>query len=108
MERHADARADLQHPVPVHAYGLAYGGHQPLADALDPAAGKAFGKEHELVATHPPEYVGWPQQAPDALGESPYHLVADVVAPGVIDRLEPVDIEIDHREALGCAGQRPL
>src|SRR6266481_5541757 len=58
------------------------------------------GDDHELVAAEAGQSVGKPDCAAKIVGDVSQQLVADVVAVGVIDELEA--IEIDHEE--GGAG----
>ena len=62
-------------------------------------------EHHELVAAHPGH------QVPADLGREPVgdglqQLVADVVAEGVVDRLEPVQVEVAHAHLAVRLGQR--
>src|ERR1700730_11726667 len=63
-------------------------------------AGQVGGDDHELVAAEAGEGVGEPDGAAKIVGDLPEELVADVVAVGIVDDLEAV--QIDHEE--GGAG----
>ena len=64
-------------------------------------AGQVLAQEHELVAVHAGERVARPDHAGQPLGDGAQHLVADLVAVGVVDRLELVEVDEQH------AGERP-
>src|SRR3712207_7716954 len=48
---------------------------------------------YELVATHPGQHVAFPDVPAHAFGDHPQHLVAGFVTGGVVDPLEPVEVD---------------
>jgi len=104
VDGYADASGYVE-SVAVDADRLAQGVRD--AGRADPGdeirgliAGQVGGDDHELVAAEAGEGVGEPDGAAEIVGDVPEELVADVVAVGVVDELEAV--EIDHEE--GGAG----
>ena len=84
----ADTReVDLRQPA-LHALGHA---HRILASA-------AVHDDRELLAAEPADHVLRPDDRAQALGEEAQQLVADGVAVHVVDVLEVVDVEHEHRE----------
>ena len=62
-------------------------------------------QEHgELVAAEPGDHVAGAQRALDPLRDDLEQPVADLVAEGVVDLLEPVEVEEEQRERLAAAG----
>ena len=87
---------------------LTQGGDDALGDLLSGGGAAAVGKEHgELVAPDTGNGVGLAQQRRDPWADQAQQFVAVAVAEGVVELLEPV--QIDHqnrRDALvTCFGQ---
>src|SRR5205814_3729793 len=61
--------------------------------------GQAVQEDRELVAAEPRQDVPLPQARLEAARRRDQQLVADHVAEAVVDDLEAVEIEIQHREA---------
>ena len=59
-------------------------------------------QHHELVAGETSEHVAAREHAAQTLGQQAQHLIADLVAERVVDRLEAVDVE--HRDRERRAG----
>ena len=57
-------------------------------------------QDRELVAAEPRHRVAGPHAPLDAPGDGPEQLVADAVAEAVVDDLEPVEVDEQHREAV--------
>ncbi|MDT4827249.1 hypothetical protein FQZ97_605890 [compost metagenome] len=57
----------------------------------------------ELVAAHAREDVVGTQAALQLFGHPPQHAVAGIVAEGVVDQLESVQVQVQHRHALAVA-----
>jgi hypothetical protein len=51
-------------------------------------------QQDKLVAAQPRDGIAAPQHLLETVGDIDQHLVADLVAPGVVDRLEAVEIKI--------------
>ena len=87
--------------------------HERLAEAVDQAArqrARLVGvadvglQDHELVAAEPADRVGLAQAGMQALGDRLEQQVAAGQAEGVVDALEAVEVEQQHRgDAVGCA-----
>ncbi len=64
-------------------------------------------EQRELVAAEPGDQIGLARASPQRRADASHqHLVADGVAERVVDRLEVVEIDAEHRDrlaALGCA-----
>ena len=60
---------------------------------------EAVAHDHELVAAEAAERLARAQQVPEPLGHLLQHEVADGVALGVVDDLEPVEVDEQHRDA---------
>jgi hypothetical protein len=58
---------------------------------------EVFGEEHELVARHPCQGVARPDDAAQPLGHGEQEPVPGVVAVGVVDELEAVEVGEEHR-----------
>src|SRR5919197_4842015 len=104
--RHPDARRDpYGQAVDVDRVGQ-YGA-QPLGDVRGvDRVGDALHHE-ELVAVQPGGQVGVPGGGPDpARGLLQQH-VAGLVPVGVVDLLEAVQVDQDHRDAAGAAALQP-
>jgi len=104
VDGYADASGNVE-SIAVNANPLAEGvgdtgGADPGDEVGRLVAGKVGGDDDELVAAEPGEGVGDADGAAEIVGNVSKELVADVVAVGVIDELEAV--EIDHEE--GGAG----
>ncbi|HYD79948.1 MAG TPA: hypothetical protein VEC06_09065 [Paucimonas sp.] len=58
---------------------------------------------HEFVAAEPSDHVFIAHAALEAVGHLDQHLVADLVPIGIVDRLEPIQIEEQHGQAAPVA-----
>ena len=58
----------------------------------------ALGHDDELVAAEAGERVGGPEMMREPFGHLRQHRVADAVAERVVDDLEPVEVEVQHRQ----------
>ena len=56
--------------------------------------------DDELVAAEAAERVGRPQDPREARRDREQQVVADLVAERVVDRLEPVEVEVHHGERV--------
>ena len=68
-------------------------------------------QDHELVATHPRDRVGLADASLDPPRDGLEELVPDRVAQAVVDRLEPIEVEEQHRDVLAgppCGPERNL
>jgi hypothetical protein len=104
VDGYADASGNAE-SIAVDADCLVQGvGDTGRADPGDEVgrlvAGEVGGDDHELVAAEAGKGVGEPDGPAEIVGDVPEELVANVVAVGVVDELEA--IEIDHEE--GRAG----
>jgi len=98
VDGHADASRDIESTA-IDVDRLAQGvGDTGCAGPGDEVGrlvtGQVRGDDHEFVAAQAGEGVGNADGASEILGDVPQELVADVVAVGVVDELEAV--EIDH------------
>ena len=92
-----EAERDLERPTP---------GEVGVGERLDNALGDARGvdlvaelHDHaELLATEPADDVVRADAGAQRLGQRAQHLVADAVAVHVVDPLEVVDVEHEHRD----------
>jgi hypothetical protein len=87
----------------------AKGGHQVLLDALGHPGGVGGGaqvleEDGEVVAAQAGQGVPGAQRALEAAGDLDQEVVAGVVAEAVVDALEAIDVEVQHRERQGVAG----
>ncbi|MNQ73525.1 hypothetical protein D3C85_882580 [compost metagenome] len=64
---------------------------------------QAVEQRGELVAAHAREDVVGAQAALQLLGHPPQHAVAGIVAEGVVDQLEAVQVQVEHGHALAVA-----
>ena len=107
-ERHPDAGRDRE-------LGLAQqerGSERPVdapGQGLDVGrAVQVLAQEHELVSGDPGQGVARPDQPREPVGDGEQQLVADVMAVGVVDLLEPVEVGEEDRgvgvRALGAQG----
>src|SRR6059058_3490139 len=104
IDRYSDAPCDIESiavdvNVPVQGVGDA-GGADPGDQVSRLVAGEAGGNDDELIAAEASQGVGNADGATQVVGDVPQQLVSDVVAVGVVDEFEAV--EIDHEE--GGAG----
>lgn len=102
-DRHPDAGTDLQRD-PVDDEGAV----QDVADAAsDPQRGlgvRQVAQQHgELVASEPRDDVVRTHGLPQRRGDLHEQLIAHAVPEGVVDRLEPVQVEQQERCAARCA-----
>src|SRR5438874_7245371 len=100
----ADASRNVE-SIAIDADSLSQGvGDTSGADPGDQVgrlvAGQVGGDDDELIATEAGERVGEANGAPEIVGDMPEQFVADLMAVGVVDEFEAV--EIDHEE--GGAG----
>ena len=107
-ERHADAGRDRE---------LGAGQHERCGERIVDAAGEdldvgravqVLAQEHELVPGHPGQGVARPDQTREPVRDGEQQLVADLMAVGVVDLLEPVEVGEQDRgvgvRALGALG----
>ena len=100
-DRHADADLDL-----VDHVGLGDRADDPVGKALDLAAALRVGDDDgEFVAAHAPDMAVGADFVAQPLGDRLEHRIALGVAEGVVDRLEPVEVE-EHDRARHIAGGR--
>ena len=59
---------------------------------------------HELVTAEPTDRVGGAHCRPQCVGHTAQEFVAGVMAVGVVDQFEPVEIEIEERHVAVVAG----
>ena len=81
--------------------------HDPAGDrpgALQVGGGRQ--QDRELVAAQARDRVAVADAVVQALGELDQQQVADVVAKGVVDLLEAVEIEQQERQGLAARGRR--
>jgi hypothetical protein len=100
VDGYADASGNVE-SIAVDADRFAQGvgdagGAGPGDEIGGLVAGQVGGDDHELVAAEAGEGIGDADGAAEIVGDVPKELVADVVAVGVVDELEAV--EIDHQE----------
>src|SRR4029453_6480963 len=90
-ERYADTRPRVEPRLRDRGLQL-----EPLAlGFLRPAPGK---HDDELVAGVARAHVVWPDRRAQHLGDLAQRAVADVMAVGIVDRLELVDVHHDERD----------
>ena len=91
-----DADAQPHHP-PAQVEGPVDAGPAAVGEGLR-AGGVAVAAQHdELVPAEPADGVAGPGGAGQPRGDLPQQVVAGVVAEGVVDVLEAVDVEEEHR-----------
>jgi hypothetical protein len=61
-------------------------------------AGEVLGDDGELVATETGEGVPGAQRLQEPFGHLREHRVTDVMAQGVVDELEPIEVQEQHRD----------
>ena len=97
-ERDADARAD-EDLVTVGRERLGEGALNPPRDrdrlGLD---GEVLAEHHELVTAEARHCVARPDHVAETPRRFPQQLVADAVPQAVVDDLEPVEVEKEHRD----------
>ena len=99
IERDPDARADHQILL-ADADRLGRRRHQPLRQDRGVGGGAQLDLDHrELVAAEPGDRVAAAHRGGQALGDDAQKLVARTVAQRVVDLLEPVEVEVEKREA---------
>ena len=97
IQGHADAGFHVQ-AQPLECERLLEGGLQLVGDGHGTLAGGDLGQQHgELVAAEPGDGVDLAQRAAQPLADLNQELVAVVVAEGVVDLLEPVQVEQQQR-----------
>jgi hypothetical protein len=72
---------------------------------------QVFQENGELVAAEPRDSVAGPNSSPEPVSDVDQRQIADVVPPGVVDRLEAIEVEEHHGDLLltpGRPGQRVL
>ena len=101
---HADADGDGDRlPVRDLQRRLGNNGAEPLGDLDGFARHRLRQDQHELLAAVASEEVGRPDVVDDDVGDLSKHGVTAVVAEGVVDRLEAIDVDERHRERLVVA-----
>ncbi len=102
-----DARGDVDRPLAEHRDLPAERLHDALGHDLR-LIGVRLGKEHgELVSAHSRQDVGLAHAVPERSRDAPEEIVARLVAEGVVDVLEVVQVDHEHR-ALGSVARHPL
>ena len=102
-----DAGRDMDRLVAEHRDLPAQGLDDPVGHDLR-LVGVRLGKEHgELVSAHPRQDVRLAHAMPQRPGDALEEIVARLVAEGVVDVLEIVQIDHEHR-ALGAVARHPL
>ncbi len=103
----ADAGGGDDGPVP-QAQGCGQGLKDPGGDGLGLVGGVPRGlQQHgELVPAEPGDGVTGPHQVDQAGGHLAQQLVAGVVSEAVVDRLEAVEVQVEH-DRRGCAPPPP-
>ena len=79
-----------------------------MRSATTPMCSSAMSTQQhrELVAAQPRRGVGRAQRRAQALGRGLEHRVAGLVPVGVVDRLEVVEVDVDHDRVAGAALER--
>jgi hypothetical protein len=95
----ADARAGRDLHL-ADRDGLAQRLHQPLAGGPGTGDVGHRGDDDELVPAEPGDGVGRPAALPQPAGHGDEHLVSDGVPEAVVDVLEPVEVDEEHREQV--------
>jgi hypothetical protein len=98
-----DAGGQLQ-PVPADRQRLGERGHDAVRDR-DPGHRFAGQRDHELVAAQPGDQRAGRDDPRQPGGQRTQRVVAGSVAGPVVDRLEPVDVQVDHGGRAGATGQ---
>ncbi|RMS43781.1 hypothetical protein ALP65_04634 [Pseudomonas aeruginosa] len=97
----ADADAGGHHQgAPVQGDGFLHLLHQALREDVRLVVLGEVGEHAELVAGEARHHVAIAQHAADAFGDDLQQLVARVVAEGIVDPLEVIEVEEHHRQAL--------
>ena len=86
------------HPADAGEVDLREPALHTLGDADGVLAAATVHHDRELLAAEPADHVFRPHDRAQGLGEEPEQLVADGVAVDVVDVLEVVDVEHQHRE----------
>ncbi len=90
---------------------------QPLAQHGAEAAGERFGcaaghrlvgDDDELVAAQSGDHALRARADPQPLGEDPDEPVTGGVPEVVVDRLQPVEVHVEHGDRAGVAGREPV
>jgi hypothetical protein len=92
-----DARGGRQ-AVGAAGGGRGDRGDDALGDDRRAIGLEVLGHDDELVAAEAGDRVAGPDGAGDALGDVAQHLVADVVPERVVDKLQPVQVDEEHRQ----------
>jgi hypothetical protein len=93
----AGGAVDLVH---LDAEGFAQRRQDPRGDDRGlGGAEKALDQHRELVAADPRHGVGGPQALGQAVSDLQEEPIADLVAEGVVDDLEAVEVQVEHRQA---------
>ena len=96
--RGGDTRRRRQRP-PAHGQ-LGQRGARTLGAVLRALGVHARQDQDELLAAEPPDDVGRPHDRPQPLGGGRQHAIALGVAVDVVDDLEVVEVDADHRDRL--------
>ncbi len=102
IHRNADAQTKLQRASGGLQRGIERAQYS-LGDAAFESGWKAFGQHHQFIPTHPRQQLARTAYRGQALRHGDQHGVADVVAEGVVDLLEAVQIQIQHRHPTAVA-----
>ena len=68
---------------------------------------EVFAEDDELVAGHPPQGVPRPEHATERCADRDQQVIADAVTVGVVDRLEPFEVEEQQRSVVFTRPPRP-
>lgn len=82
----------------MHGLGEAVGDREDGGEAAGPVT-----QDHELIGADPGDCVTRPGDGPKAIGHRDQHHVAGVVAQAVVDHLEAVDVDEEHRDLVVVA-----
>ncbi len=111
IDADAHAAADL-HVALAHPHRLAQHVEHPAGHlGQRRRVGAAIDQHHELVAAQARHHVGATQQAAQPSGHDLEQVVAGIVTEGVVDALEAVQVDEQHRKAAVAgpgAGQNPV
>jgi len=93
----ADAEADL-HPLLAEGDRRVHGKDEAPRQILDGGEVASLGHQHgELVAAQAGHHILRVHLHPDAVGDGAQHRIPREVAEAVVDGLEPVEVEAQHR-----------
>ena len=79
-----------------------------LAQSVGDVDRLALHDDDELVAAEPGEHIALAQRRPQPLGHDLQQLVADLVPEAVVDRLEVVEVDEQHRHLVDLGRRQPI